>query len=107
MTPTHRHVSVGWPVKIYIHQLYINSGCSQEWPIGIDGERESKESMLSPQLDNDEIHAIIIHLIQWKCHGKRKFSAVVLTLVKITGLAHLEDVYFGFLAVNKLMTAKM
>ena len=28
--PTHEHTSVGWPAKIYIHQLCANTGCCLE-----------------------------------------------------------------------------
>ena len=34
-TPTHRHGSIGQPAKIYIHQLSVNTVCSQEDLLGV------------------------------------------------------------------------
>ena len=43
------------PAKTYIHQLYADIRCYQEgWPIGVDGETDSKEYVLSARLDDNE-----------------------------------------------------
>ena len=48
-TPTHGHTSDGWPAKNHIHQFYVDIRCHLEdllSTIGMDGEIESKGSML-------------------------------------------------------------
>ena len=34
--------------------MYLDTGCQEQWLIGINGERESRESVLSAQLDDHD-----------------------------------------------------
>ena len=73
-TPTHRHTTVGQTAKTYIYQLCLDTGYS----LGMDGERErereSRESMLSVCLkDEDDDHdeyVKIYYLILMLIHEK-------------------------------------
>ena len=44
------HASVGRPAKTYIHQLCVDT----RYGLGMDGEKESKESMLLARLNDDD-----------------------------------------------------
>ena len=67
---THIHIFM---YMTMVHQLCVNSGCEQRtyqvwWSIGIDGERELKESMLLTCLDDDSIcvgyiHACVVYMV--------------------------------------------
>ena len=46
-TPTDRLISVGWPAKTYVHQLFRGLTKSDGW-------RESRMSVLSACLDDDD-----------------------------------------------------
>ena len=50
-TSTHGHTSDDWPAKTYIHQLC----CHDWWLIGTDGEKKSRESVLSVRLDDKDV----------------------------------------------------
>ena len=57
---THGHINVGWPGRTYLHQLCANTWYSLKRPAVSDGwwrwvkrERESRKSMLSPRIDDD------------------------------------------------------
>ena len=63
-TLTQRQSSVDRPATSYIHQLSVDSGCcGEDLPRTMtdrDGWRESRESLLSERLDNDDLfHAKI------------------------------------------------
>ena len=49
-TPTYGHTSVGCMQTLDA----IKSNCQEQWLVGMDRKRESKESMLSAQLDDDD-----------------------------------------------------
>ena len=54
--------------KIYIHQLCVNTECSQAvLPIGMEGKRESTESVLLIHLDDDEF-LYGINFYTWLSH---------------------------------------
>ena len=46
-------IHVGWLAKTYIHNLCADTKCRlDDWLIDADGKRESRESVLTAQLDN-------------------------------------------------------
>ena len=51
-TPTHAHISVDQPAKTCIHQLYVNTGCSQEDLPGIMDDRDRWQERVR------ELHAV-------------------------------------------------
>ena len=54
-TLTHGHTSVGWPAKTYISSMWtldaVERTCQEWWPIGVDGEQKSRDSLLSAWLE--------------------------------------------------------
>ena len=64
-TQTHECASVGQPARTYLHQLYVDTGCSlEDLPGAMDDKdkwrkKESRKSMVSVQLDDDILLAII------------------------------------------------
>ena len=55
---------VGWPGKIYIHQLCADTRCrlrtwQEQWLIGMDDKRESGECMLSAHLDDEDLAKVL------------------------------------------------
>ena len=52
-TPSHGHTIVGGPAKTYCRQL-CKKTYQVQWPIGTDDEKESKKSVLTAHLDDDD-----------------------------------------------------
>ena len=48
------HVSVGQSAKTWLPQLCLDTGCNLEDLPGMDGEKETGNSGLSQQLDDDD-----------------------------------------------------
>ena len=52
---TCEYISVDQPAETCIHQLCVNTQCCREdLSVGMDGERELRESVLSTCFDDDE-----------------------------------------------------
>ena len=67
-TLTHERASVGRPTRTYIHQLCTDTGCSREdqpgrETMGMDGKRESGNSVLLARLEDDDDDINIIYHI--------------------------------------------
>ena len=66
-TPTHRCASVSQPVKTYICQLWVDTGCSFEDHLGVEDDRDrwwgrvSRNPVLSVWLDDYEFYLITLH----------------------------------------------
>ena len=57
------HASFGRPEQTYIHFMRTLGTVSRnyQWPIGMDVERESKDSILSARFDDDEVDEPLTH----------------------------------------------
>ena len=76
-TPSHRHASVGWPIRTYQQQCCMNTGYRledlPEMMNDIWMARESGESLLVAQHD-DSIYKSPTHLPQAKCATRLVFK---------------------------------
>ena len=88
-TATHGHISVDQQAKIYIHQLYANTGCHRDdFPRAMVDRngwyRKSREPMLSASLDINYIkYSFLIQII---CPQSYSFKYFYLILIIYTQL---------------------
>ena len=52
--PTHEQISVGWPVKLYIHQLSVATGCCLEDLPRMMANRDGWQGNLGYQYDDED-----------------------------------------------------
>ena len=78
ITLTHGHTSVDQSVKMYIHQLCVDTKYSLEewWPIGIDSKRELKEFPLSVCLEDDIVVYITFFILDPRCLQQKKWTII-------------------------------
>ena len=86
-TPANGYTRLGQPVKIYIHQICADTGCSQEdlqklWMIRTDGKRKSGKSVVSTRLD-DDLYTFVCVCVCARTHTHRRVQIYIYIYIYI------------------------